>query len=412
MIRASIVRMPTSIYLLSFCTATAFTCASLLITLSALIGFELAPDKTLATLPIALQFLAVMSGSVPASMFMARYGRRAGFMLAACIGIVGALLALWAVINKVFWVFCVAAFLFGSFTAFSNFYRFAAVEAVDQEKKNRAISYVMAGGVIAAFFGPNLANHSQDLFVSYPFAGAFVVLICVYLINLAVISRLQLPANNDVDNAAKAVRSAPLQGQGSATGVRPLRQIVLQPVFIIAVICEMFGYGSMNLVMSSTPLAMHANAHGMGSTAQVIQWHVVAMFLPSFFTGKLIDRFGIVAILLCGVMTGFLAVIINLTGQSFLHFVAGLVALGIAWNFLFVGGTTLLTTAYQPNEKNRAQAANDFVVFSFVTITALSAGSLHHLFGWAFVNLSVVPLYLLTLLAISWLVLIRREPSV
>ena len=136
------------------------------------------------------------------------------------------------------------------------------------------------------------------------------------------------------------------------------------------------------------------------------------MFLPSFFTGKLIDRFGIVAILLCGVMTGFLAVIINLTGQSFLHFVAGLVALGIAWNFLFVGGTTLLTTAYQPNEKNRAQAANDFVVFSFVTITALSAGSLHHLFGWAFVNLSVVPLYLLTLLAISWLVLIRREPSV
>jgi len=279
--------MPTSIYLLSFCTATAFTCASLLITLSALIGFELAPDKTLATLPIALQFLAVMSGSVPASLCMARYGRRAGFMLAACIGIVGAVLALWAVINKVFWIFCVAAFLFGSFTAFSNFYRFAAVEAVDENRKNRAISYVMAGGVLAAFVGPNLANHSQDLFVSYPFAGAFVVLICVYLINLAVISRLQLPANLDTVNTAKAEASS--DSQDSSQRARPLLQIVLQPVFIIAVICEMFGYGSMNLVMSSTPLAMHANAHGMGNTAQVIQWHVVAMFLPSFFTGKLID---------------------------------------------------------------------------------------------------------------------------
>jgi len=401
--------MPTSIYLLSFCTATAFTCASLLITLSALIGFELAPDKTLATLPIALQFLAVMSGSVPASLCMARYGRRAGFMLAACIGIVGAVLALWAVINKVFWIFCVAAFLFGSFTAFSNFYRFAAVEAVDENRKNRAISYVMAGGVLAAFVGPNLANHSQDLFVSYPFAGAFVVLICVYLINLAVISRLQLPANLDTVNTAKAEASS--DSQDSSQRARPLLQIVLQPVFIIAVICEMFGYGSMNLVMSSTPLAMHANAHGMGNTAQVIQWHVVAMFLPSFFTGKLIDRFGIVAILLSGVVMGFVAVTINLSGQSFIHFVAGLVALGICWNFLFVGGTTLFSTAYRPNEKNRAQAVNDFVVFSFVTITALSAGSLHHLFGWAFVNMSVIPLYLLTLLAIGWLVWVRRESS-
>ena len=135
------------------------------------------------------------------------------------------------------------------------------------------------------------------------------------------------------------------------------------------------------------------------------------MFLPSFFTGKLIDRFGIVAILLSGVVMGFVAVTINLSGQSFIHFVAGLVSLGICWNFLFVGGTTLLTTAYRPNEKNRAQAVNDFVVFSFVTITALSAGSLHHLFGWAFVNMSVIPLYLLTLLAIGWLVLIRRESS-
>ncbi len=385
--------MPFSVYILSICTATAFTCASLLITLSALIGAQLAPDKSLATLPIALQFLAVMSISMPASRCMAIIGRRNGFMLAACAGMAGAIIGFIAIIQKNFWAFCAAAFLFGSFTAFSNFYRFAAVETVDEQKKNRAISFVMAGGVIAAFFGPNLARLSQNMLGSHPYAGAFIVLFAVYLFNLILISRLQL--------------RKPTQSPGQTYTGRPLLTIVSQPVFIVAVICEMLGYGSMNLVMSSTPLAMHAHDHGLGNTSQVIQWHVVAMFLPSFFTGRLIDRFGIFAVLSVGVVLGFAAVAINLSGYGFLHFVAGLVALGVCWNFLFVGGTTLLTRTYEPEEKSRVQGVNDFIVFTFVTFTALSAGTLHHLFGWVVVNLTVVPLYVIVLVAI--IVLHRKK---
>ena len=388
--------MPASIYILSFCTATAFTCASLLITLSALIGFELAPSKTLTTLPMALQFLAVMSGSVPASFLMAKIGRRAGFMLAAVVGLTGAAVAVISLMLQNFWLFCLATFLFGSFTAFSNFYRFAAAEAVGPELKNRAISYVMAGGVIAAFIGPNLANLSQYIFAANRFYGAFLLLSLVYIINFVVISQLKMPV---------VVKKAEISSG------RPLSRVLLQPVFIVAVICEMFGYGSMNLIMSSTPLAMHAHDHGLGNTAQVIQWHVFAMFMPSFFTGRLIDKFGIVPVLATGVILGFVTVTINLSGETVPHFIAGLIVLGISWNFLFVGGTTLLTSAYEPGERSRVQAINDFLVFSFVTITALSAGSIHYLFGWKIINLVALPLFVVTTLAIVWLALARRTPA-
>jgi len=174
----------------------------------------------------------------------------------------------------------------------------------------------------------------------------------------------------------------------------------------------MFGYGSMNLIMSSTPLAMHAHDHGMGNTAQVIQWHVFAMFMPSFFTGRLIDKFGIVPVLAAGVILGFVTIAINLSGETVPHFIAGLIVLGICWNFLFVGGTTLLTSAYEPGERSRVQAINDLLVFSFVTITALSAGSIHYLFGWKIINLVALPLFAVTTLAIVWLALSKRTPAV
>jgi len=388
--------MPASIYILAFCTATAFTCASLLITLSALIGFDLAPNKNLTTLPMALQFFAVMSGSVPASFLMAKMGRRFGFMLAACIGLSGAAIAVLSLMLQNFWLFCLATFFFGSFTAFSNFYRFAAAEAVGPQLKNRAISYVMAGGVIAAFIGPNLANLSQNIFSANRFYGAFLLLSVVYIINFLVISQLKMPLVSSKSEAASG---------------RPLSRVLLQPIFIVAVVCEMFGYGSMNLIMSSTPLAMHAHDHGLGSTAQVIQWHIFAMFMPSFFTGRLIDKFGIVPVLATGVTLGFVTIAINLSGETVSHFIAGLVALGICWNFLFVGGTTLLTSAYEPGERSRVQAINDLLVFSFVTITALSAGSIHYLFGWKIINLVALPLFVITTVAILWLALSKRTPA-
>lgn len=389
--------MPIAVYQLSLCNAFMYICASLLITISALIGFELSPNKTLSTLPLALQFFAVMVCSIPASMLMARIGRKYSFILAAVIGLVGSICALVAVFEKIFWLFCLATFCFGSFTAFANYYRFTAVEVVPPEKKNLAISYVMAGGVIAAFIGPNLANWSQHIFDQSQFAGAFVVLILVYILSMITVASSKLP---------------PPPVREKKYGGRALSQIMRQPVFIVAVLCEMLGYGTMNLVMTSTPLAMHGHHHALSDTAFVIQWHVVAMFAPSFFTGHLINRFGIVAVLTTGVVMGFLCVAINLHGTSVMHFTLGLVLLGFCWNFLFVGGTTLLTEAYNSEEKARTQAANDFLVFSTVTITALCAGGMHHFFGWQVINLSVLPLLAITALGIAWLFSLRRNTAI
>ncbi|MBX2835590.1 MAG: MFS transporter [Gammaproteobacteria bacterium] len=387
-------RMPLTIYLLSMCNGFLYISQSLLITISALIGFELAPEKTLATVPMALQFFAIMASSMPASWFMGRFGRRLGFIFANCIGVIGSTLALYALFTDSFHIFCAATVCFGIFAAFGNYYRFTAAEVVDESNKSLAISFVMAGGVVAGFIGPNLANWSSSIFAAERFAGPFAVLIVVYIISMITISRADLP---------KALKKDP-----SNLG-RPISDIMRQPIFIVAVACQMFGYGTMNFVMSATPLAMHAHEFGMSPTALVIQWHVVSMFAPSFVTGHLIKRLGILPVLAIGVLLGFACVAINLSGQSLPHFVSSLILLGISWNFLYVGGTTLLTDAYEPQEKAKTQAINDFIVFTTVTVTAMSAGGMHHIFGWQVVNISVIPMLLVTALAISWLFLLRRN---
>lgn len=381
-------RLPKTIYLLSLCNAYLYVCASLLITISALIGYELAPDKRLSTLPLALQFFSIMCGSVPASLIMGKIGRKSGFLIGGAIGVLGSVIALWSVFNGVFIGYCMATICFGLFAAFGNYYRFTAAEVVPASRKATAISMVMAGGVIAAFIGPNLANWSSGFFISSQFAGPFAVLIGVYLLSMMTIAFAELPVPVKTDEAYSG---------------RNLKQILTQPIFIVAVLCQMLGYGTMNLVMTATPLAMHDHAYGLGATAFVIQWHVVAMFAPSFFTGHLIQRLGISTVLGAGVLLGFCCVAINLLGDSMTHFTASLILLGISWNFLFIGGTSLLTDAYQPSEKSRTQAANDLIVFSTVTITALAAGGMHHLFGYRIVNLSVIPMLLLTGMAVLWL---------
>lgn len=386
--------MPLAIYLLSGCNGFLYISQSLLITVSALIGFELAPNKSLATVPMALQFFAIMTCSMPASWFMGRYGRKPGFILGNTLGILGSILALSALFSDNFHLFCAATICFGAFAAFGNFYRFTAAEVVDETNKSLAISMVMAGGVIAGFIGPNLANWSSNIFDAERFAGPFAVLIAVYTISIITISLADLPP---------AMKKDPLN-----LG-RRLIEIVRQPIFIVAVICQMFGYGSMNLIMSATPLAMHAHDFGMSPTALVIQWHVVAMFAPSFVTGHLIKRLGILPVLMLGVVLGLVTVVINFHGQSLPHFVSSLVLLGVSWNFLYVGGTTLLTDAYVPAEKAKTQAINDFIVFSTVSITALTAGGMHHLFGWKIVNLSALPLLIISGCAICWLFFIRRN---
>jgi len=345
---------------------------------------------------MALQFATVMVTTVPASLFMGRFGRQAGFLLGNSIGIVGASIAIFSLFNQSFEGFCVATICFGMFAAFSHYYRFTAAELVGPQLKSVAISWVMAGGVLAALIGPNLANWSSNFFTVEPFAGPFAVLIGVYCLSILTVLAARLPAPVAVSNNDPR---------------RSLADIITQPIFIVAVICQMLGYGTMNLVMSATPLAMQARGLELDSTALVIQWHVVAMFAPSFFTGYLIRFIGLVPVLALGVALGLICVVVNLSGDTLTHFVAALVLLGISWNFLFVGVTTLLTDAHTTAEKSRCQAVNDLIVFSTVTLTALSAGGLHHTFGWRSVNLTVIPMYFITALAIAWLISVRKQAT-
>jgi len=389
-------RMPFTVYLLSMCNAYMYVGASMLITVSALIGFDLAPDKRLSTLPLALQFFAIMCTSVPASFIMGKFGRKIGFLLAGMVGVVGAAIALWSILNDSFYSYCAATICFGVFAGFANYYRFTAAEVVNPSNKSLSISLVMAGGVIAAFIGPNLATWSSGMFEAHKFAGPFVVLMGVYLLSMCTISFADLPVLN----------THIVEGNHA---VRPLIELISQPIFIVAVTCQTLGYGAMNFVMSSTPLAMNAHSYGMAETGTVIQWHVVAMFAPSFITGHLIKHLGIIPVLLAGALFGFISIAVNLFAPiSVANFVIALVALGVSWNFLYVGGTTLLTDAYNPAEKSRAQGFNDLIVFSTVTLTALTTGTVHHLWGWQSVNLLALPMLFITFMAIAWFWNTRR----
>jgi MFS family permease len=381
-------KMPYSVYLLALCQALMMSATSLLIVVAALVGFSLAEDKALATLPLSIQFLALMLTSIPASFIMQRWGRKAGFYLASVIGLSGGLLAIWAILNVNFWAFVASTACIGIFNGFGNYFRFAAVDIAHESIKSKAISYVMVGGVLAAFIGPNLARLGKPIFEDSIYAGAYVYVVLIYILMIIVLYFLKLPAP-EVNQTKQETRS--------------VINLFKQPKFLVAVICSMFGYAVMSLVMTATPLAMKHNMHALDDTAFVIQWHVLGMFAPSFFTGSLIKRFGVLNILLAGVVLAYLAVATNLMGVSIWHFWTGLIFLGLSWNFLFIGGTTLLTDAYLPAEKAKAQATNDFVVFSTVASASLFAGYLQHHFGWQMVNVGVLPAITLMLLAVLWL---------
>ena len=385
--------MKRNVWLLAACQALMMTGNSLLIATSALVGHALATDKSFATLPLALQFLATMLTTAPASMLMKQIGRRAGFTVGASIGLAGALAASYAIAADRFALFCLGALLIGMFNGFATYYRFAAADMATQDYRSRAISFVMAGGVAAAFVGPNLANWSSDWVMSARFVGSYLSLAGVYALSLLVIAWLAMPRPDTRERGRAG---------------RPLGAIARHPTFVVAALGGMVGYGVMSLVMTATPLAMHAHAYPFAATALVIQWHVFAMFAPSFFTGHLIQRFGTLNLMFAGAALELCCVVVNLAGASVMHYWAALFLLGIGWNFLFVGATTLLTETYVPEEKAKTQALNDFLVFTTVTLAVLSAGKLQHDFGWQIVNLGVVPLPAIVLVALVWL---RRHRS-
>ncbi len=376
--------------LLALAQAMLMTGTSLLISTSALVGRNLAPDPGWATLPLGLQFLAMTLSTIPASLFMGRYGRRAGFLVGVHLGLAGTLLAGYAILTGNFLLFCAAAVLLGSFNATGQFYRFAAAEVASESLKARAIGLVLAGGIAAAFLGPNLAAWTREL-AGPDFAASYLILAGLYVVGLLAILPLRIPLPPRIV----------LRAQG-----RPLREIATGRVFAIAVLAAAVGYGVMNLLMVATPLAMEGHHHRFEDAAFVIQWHVVAMFLPSFFTGDLIRRFGVYRILVIGVLLNLASVGVNFHGHDVMHYWLALVLLGVGWNFLFIGGTTLLTEAHRPEEKAKTQALNDFIVFGTVTVTALGSGALLATVGWGTINALVVPFLLAVLVALWW---VRRS---
>ena len=368
------------VLLLSFCQAMMTSTNSLVVACSALVGMSLASDPLLGTLPAALQHLATMFFTLPASLLMARLGRRTGFAIGACIGMVGGYMAWQGIVQHDFVTFAIGTALFGVHNSFGNLFRFAAVEAVPASVKNRAISYVLAGGVLAAVLGPNIANWTRLSIADAPFAGSFMAVIGLYFVALLAISQLSLNQPTVVPSTKRSGRS--------------MREIARQPLFRTAVFIATAGFALMVLLMTATPLAMAAHNHPFSDTAIVIQFHVLAMFLPSFYTGNLIERIGIRRVMGLGVLMGLATVAAALMGNSFWWFLTALVFLGLSWNFMFIAATSLLTECYRPEEKARVQAFNDFCIFSTVGLCAFGAGAMQSNFGWGLLCMLAVPMYL------------------
>ncbi|MGD1878250.1 MAG: MFS transporter [Kiloniellaceae bacterium] len=385
-----------SVAILAVCQALGMSCMALSITITALVGSSLALSPSLATLPLALKFVATASITIPASLLMGRYGRRAGFTLGSLLGITGGVVSCFAVFVADFWLFCLGAAFLGGFATHVALYRFAAADVAGPAHRSRAISYVMVGGVAAAILGPELAKWSKDLFAPILFAGGYAAVAVLAFATLALVQFAALPK--------------PLSSHDRRQG-RPLREIVRQPGLIVAVFCAMVAYGSMNLIMVSTPLAMVACAHPFETAAFVIQWHVVGMYAPSFVTGHIIHRFGALPVITTGGLLVLACAMINLTGVEVLQFWAALLLLGVGWNFMFVGGTALLTETYRVEEQSRVQAFNEFMVFGTTAVTALASGAIFNALGWQWVNLAtVVPVFAATGAAL-WLHGRRKRPA-
>jgi MFS family permease len=374
--------------LLATCQGFMLSCTSLTMASAALVGFHLAPDPSQATLPLGLIYLSVMFTMIPASLLMKKYGRRVGFAIGGAAAVVSGGVSAYGILLNSFTIFCIGTAILGISSGFAHFYRFAAAEVSSENYKSRAISWVLAGGLIAAFIGPNLASFTKDLVPGAMFAASFasISLFGLVVIIIQWFIRIPLPSSEE-----------------SRGEKRPLGFILTRPVFLVAVLCAMIAYGTMNLLMTATPLAMHHHGMEFGATATVIQWHLVGMFAPSFFTGHLIHRFGVLKIMFTGALILIGCATLPLVGENYNHFLVGLIMLGVGWNFLHIGGTTLLTEVYKPAEKGMVQGCNEFLVFSATALTAMTSGYLHYTLGWSILNQMTIPLICFAALIIVFL---------
>ena len=384
-----------NVAILAAAQALLFTNNSTAIAINGLAGYALASNKALATLPVTGWVIGAAVATFPASLFMKRFGRRAGFTLGALIGMLGAAICSTAVAAGNFWLLCFGTLVFGAYNGMAQYYRFAAADAAPADFKSKAISLVLAGGLVGGLVGPEVSKHTVDM-LSTRYLGAYMSLMVFLVLVLAVLQLLRIP---------------PLTAAEQREPARPLRVIASQPAFVVAVLSAAFGYGIMNLLMTATPLAMGVCGHPYASAAFVIQWHVVAMFAPSFFTGSLIKRFGLLQVMLAGAALLLVCVGIALAGIAVANFWFALVLLGVGWNFLYIGGTTLITETYRPSEKAKAQGANDLAIFLVMATSSLASGILLDRNGWETLNYLAIPFVVAIMLALLWLMAKRRVPA-
>ena len=382
-----------TVALLSAAQALLLTNGVMLVVINGLLGLQLATDKRLATLPLTTYVIGGALATLPAAFFMKRHGRRAGFMLGSAIGILGAAISALAVYLGSFWLLCFGTVFAGVYNAFGQQYRFAAADACPPDWKGKAISFTLAGGIVGGVLGPETGKLTRAL-IEPMYMASYAALIGFAALSMLIASRLQIPPLTAAEQAVKG---------------RSFLEIARQPAYIVAVLAAACGFGVMNLLMTATPLAMDICGLPFNDTAFILQWHVIGMFAPSFFTGSLIKRFGVLTILGAGALLMFVCIGIALSGVTLMHFWWALFLLGIGWNFLFVGGTTLLTETYHPAEKAKARGSNDFIVLGVQGVTSLSSGLLITSSGWNQLNYLAIPIVAVTALASALLWLHRRR---
>jgi MFS family permease len=385
--------MNANVWLLTVCQALFLVNNVTFIAINGLVGLSLAPLGWMATLPVTGYVVGAALSAMPVSRLQARLGRKRSFQLGLLVAIVSCAGCALAVSLQNFWLLLASTVVAGFYSANGALYRFTGAELVAPAYKERALSMVLAGGIAGAFIGPNLASATRE-WLPLPFAGAYLALVGVAVVALCVLSFIRFPAH-----------VPPLPG--AAVG-RPAAELMRQPVFAVAVIGAALGYGVMNLLMAATPIAMQQCLHPFSSAALVLEWHVLGMFVPSFFTGHLIKRLGALPIMFVGGLLNLVCVAVALSGVDLMQFLVALFALGVGWNFLYTGGSTLLTQAYRPEEKNRAQGLMDTAVFWTMALSSFASGALITTKGWTLLNLGSLLPIVAVMAAVLWLLLKQR----
>ena len=375
-----------NVVILSACQALGSSGLPLVILAGSIVGAALAPASTWATLPMALAVVGSAFFTIPAALVMKRIGRKRSFIIAAIVATAAALVAAFAIAAQSFLIFCTMMVLLGGCTAFVQQYRFAAAESVEHSHVGRAISFVLVGGIVAGFLGPEIGRDARDWLGYGAYSGSFVVLAILYAVSVFLLLFMRDTAARKDDNTGAE---------------RPLSKIVVQPTYLAAVFSSAVAFGVMSFVMSSTPLSMHVTDHfSLNNTTLVIQSHIIAMYLPSLFTGFLVERLGTKAMQIIGIILMAAGIVIAASGHTFFNYLTALISIGLGWNFLFVAGTVMLTRSYYPSERFKAQGVNDFAIFTFQALVVLTSGAVFTAANWEVLNLICLPFLLVMLVLI------------